>query len=798
MRRMVVSTPLQWRLKAIALAASAALATANVSAQVLEEVVITAQKREQRIQDVGIAVTALTGDQISALGMSNAQNVVDMSPGVQIVQPNSVSSFSFAIRGVIQVDFADHQEAPVSVYVDEAYVSQTSGAGFMLFDLDRVEILRGPQGTLFGRNATGGLAHFITRKPAQETSGYAEVKFGSYDQVGFEGAIGGGITEDISARLSAAINTHDPYVNNRAGRDLNDGNEYAIRGQLSIDINEDVNVLLNGRGAAMEIDTGGANYNAAFADPTTGFGTDLPPGAIQPFAPVDAILCPGCDFFGFKEPDEKIFTGSFDRIGHNDLHVYGGGGRLSWSFNRFTLTSITDFFHIDKDYLEDSDGGPTNQVNFFLANDAEQFSQEIRLNGETERTRWVAGFYYLNIDGQYGTGFEAPATISTIGGGTVPANALVGAFGPGIPASHPAGDIGVQSTWETETDSWSIFSQAEYDLIPELTAIVGFRWIEEQKKHDYRNNFVIFTDTVPRGRDRLFNPNILATAFDFDSATVGDIAKYDEGLWSVKAALEWQATADTLAYASFNRGVKGGGFNAPLDTTDLFLPNGDQDNNVIPFKEEVLYAYEIGVKQDLLGGLARLNANAFYYDYKDFQAFIFQGISQIVRNADAETYGAEIELQATPMRGLDFMTGVAYLHTNVEDVDFGFGPIDRETPRSPEWNINALLRYEFEPLFTNTAWAGHFSLQADFNYRSDFNFLLTNANVGEQEGYVIGNLRASYASEDGRWEAAVMVKNLADQDYTSQVFDIAAAFGTAQRFVDRPRWITGTLRFTWD
>ena len=348
-----------------------------------------------------------------------------------------------------------------------------------------------------------------------------------------------------------------------------------------------------------------------------------------------------------------------------------------------------------------------------------------------------------------------------------------------------------------------MFSQIDYDILPSVTGILGFRWIEEKKEHDYRHNFVIFNDTSPGGRDRLHNPNIAFTAFDFDKNSVGSLAKYDRGLWSAKVGLEWQATDDTLAYASWNRGVKGGGFNAPLDPialgTGLVDPvTGVQDNAAIPFDEEVLNAYEIGVKQSLFDGRARLNANAFYYDYSDFQAFIFQGLSQIVVNRDAETYGAELEFQASPIRGLDFVSGVSYLHTNVEDVDFGFGPIDRKTPRSPKWSVTALARYQFEPVFTSTAFAGHFAMQADFNYRSEFNFLLTNAPVGVQSGYVIGNTRVSYTAESGLWEAAIGVKNVANQDYHTQAFDLAAAFGSVQRFIDRPRWITGTLRFTWD
>ena len=144
----------------------------TTGAQVLEEVIVTAQKREQQAQDVGIAITAFTGDQLDALGFVNAQQVSAMAPGVSTVQPNGPSNYAIAIRGVAQNDFISNQESPVSVYIDDVYLSQMSAAGFMLFDMARVEILRGPQGTLYGRNATGGLVHYITRKPSDEISGY--------------------------------------------------------------------------------------------------------------------------------------------------------------------------------------------------------------------------------------------------------------------------------------------------------------------------------------------------------------------------------------------------------------------------------------------------------------------------------------------------------------------------------------------------------------------------------------------------------------------------------------------------
>jgi len=167
---------------AVAVAIPLSFIASDLSAAVLEEVMVTAQKREQSIQDVGIAITAYTGDQLSQLGWTNAQQVTAMAPGVTTVQPNGEANYAIAIRGVANSDFTTNVESPVALYVDEVYISQMSGAGFLLYDMDRVEILRGPQGTLFGRNATGGLVHYITKKPTKEFDGYIMGTVGDYDQ----------------------------------------------------------------------------------------------------------------------------------------------------------------------------------------------------------------------------------------------------------------------------------------------------------------------------------------------------------------------------------------------------------------------------------------------------------------------------------------------------------------------------------------------------------------------------------------------------------------------------------------
>jgi len=796
------------------LAATFLLTGVNVGAQVLEEIIVTAQKREQNIQDVAISITALSGEQMRALGYTTATEVPNMAPGVILVQPNSRGSYGVSMRGVIQTNFSDHQEHPVSLYVDEAYISQGSGAGFQLFDLERVEILRGPQGTLYGRNATGGAMSFITKKPSQEFDAFFSTKYGSFNNTGFEGAIGGGISENTSARLSAQGNWHDGYAKNRIGTDQYNDNSFAVRGQMLIDFNDDVSLTLNGRGAVSEVIDGVADtLPGDYRDSDeAGFIRGKDTITTHPLAGSPGIPgstdCLGCDYFGYVEPDEDPYTNSHNTIGWSDMHTWGAGARLEWETDSFDIVSITDWYQIDKDYYEDSDNTPILALNTFIANEAEQFSQEIRISGESERMRWVGGFYYLNIDGDYGSGFTVDSTQEILEGGNIPADGLIDSaehlfpfipcFGGantqftdtcGLqPTSHGQGTFAIQSTWNLKTESYSFFGETELDLSDSLTLTGGIRLIQEEKVIDFKNTWALFNRDV--GVDFLGDANVGQVRYVFGEDTAaGSLAKYDELLWAGKIGLDWQVNDDLMTYFTINRGVKGGGFNAP-DEPEAVLPED------IPFKAEVLIAYEVGFKASVLDGRMRLNGSAFYYDYSDFQAFIFKNFSNKVSNEDAEVKGWELELQGSLFTGMDVMFGVGFLDGHAKGLDFGAGPENRTLPKLSEWSVNGMARYEWPNVyFANSSLAGRLAVQGDFNYRSEFNFLITAAPAGIQEGYVIGNASLNYATENGNWEGSLAVKNIADQYVTTQVFDVATFFGSIQRFFDRPRWVSGHLRY---
>ena len=271
-------------------------------------------------------------------------------------------------------------------------------------------------------------------------------------------------------------------------------------------------------------------------------------------------------------------------------------------------------------------------------------------------------------------------------------------------------------------------------------------------------------------------------------------------MWSAKAQLNYKPSKDWLFYGDWNRGVKGGGFNAPLDVTDYFGSFGPK-GGLIPltdtnmkFKEEKLDAYEAGFKVELFDGKARFNTSAFYYDYADYQAFQIVGLTTFITNADAKSHGFEMEFQASPIDGLDLLLGAAYLNVTVKDVDLdGPGPLgaaDTKPVQSPKWNANGLLRYSWPYMAGKLAW------QADFRYRSKHYFSLTRAEASTENGYVIGDARFSYTTLDEKWEAAIFVNTIANTRYLVQTFDLGSVLGMTEQFYGLPRWVGGTIRYS--
>ncbi len=736
-------------------------ATGALAQEVLEEVIVTAQKREQSMQDIGISVTAYTGEQMHEMGITNSVDLTAMTPGLQYTVPNAEGSqINFFLRGVGLNDFTDANENPVATYMDEVYRGAMGGLHFQLFDVERAEVLRGPQGTLYGRNTTGGLIHFISKKPTDTIEAYGDVTYGSYDTLQFEGALSGPIPwiDGLKARVSLATNNHDGYVKNEAGRDYNSTDAFAGRVQLQYDPTETFSALLNFHGSWND------GHVGAWQHQSTKPGPD---GNVELPADEDFYgTCPGCDAFGYRDNDDNPWHGEFDRDGDVVVDSWGLSGRFEWKSEGFDIVSITAFEKLSRLQEEDTDATPFPLLEPTFGGDTDQITQELRISGDTEQMRWQAGFYYFSSE--------------------VDANYLLDLTNLGF--------VYFDANYLQDTESWSVFGNLEYDLNPMWTVVGGLRYTEEEKDLDYTNvdltglyAFLTGIGAVPLTP---FRPNP-DDAFVFNSGSVGDLAKHDKSNITGKIELDFKPTDELLVYASFSRGVKSAGFNTGfLDGTFIFASNTPQ---TIPFDDETLHAWEMGVKSTLFNGTTRLNASGFYYDYQDFQTFRFELLNQVIFNTDAEVYGAELELITSPWEGWDFLFGLALLDATAEDIPdpvTGLGR-DRTMVSAPDVTFNGMARYSW-PM-----WGGTMAAVATMQFQDETFFDIQNHPISRENGYVIGNARLQWSSPTERWHAAVFVNNIADEEYLSYTFDFTS-FGFNQQAYGRPRWIGGTVGYSWE
>ena len=759
---------------------------ANAQPLLLEEIVVTAQKKEQSLQDVGVSVTAFTEQQLNALGWDNSLDVAAQTPGL-VTTSNTGDTANialFSIRGVSQLDFAEGQEAPVALYRDEAYISSPGASGVPFFDVERVEILRGPQGTLYGRNATGGLIHFISNKPTEEFEGFVELTLAEFGQVGLVGAVGGSLSDRVQSRLAFYSNEDDGYVKNTLGADKRADDTQSLRGMLNFDIGEGISLLTIAQ--YTDIDTTGGVFHSA-ASKTAADGSivfckpgDTDCGTFTADRPVGTN-----NFFGYGEgpagalfdaPNGRIDDGIGDELegayDRNDSGVNRETLNLTAIFkanigDSMELVSVTDLTTSDKVYAEEDDSTQYAVVTYDATADIEQFSQEIRISGGDERLEWIAGVYLLKIENEFSGAFAFPSD------GYLP-----------------------RFTGDSETDTVSAFGQLDYNLSEDLLLTAGLRWTRDDKDFVYQMVRCDITSPLSLG----FCPASLITDPDLQAESSGPgydltgllvdgfahpFAREDEE-YSGKLQLDWQVSEDHLVYAGLSRGVKGGGFNTPTDGFDV------ADIAFVGFDPEILMAYEVGAKTTWADGRVRVNGSVFYYDYDQFQAFFFADTTSRLINSQAEFIGGEAELAVTLGDGLDLLAGVSFLDTTVNGTspDGGTEIDDQKAPLAPDFSANAVLRKQW-----SMSSGASVAAQVSVSYEGEQYFNVINEEVTEGGKYTLVDARVSYTSPGEVWGASVFVNNLTDERSLTYSYDITGfGFYTIQVF-GPPRWVGATVRY---
>ena len=758
------------------------------------EIIVTAQRRSENIQNVGIAISAYSGDQLRALNVVDSRDIAALTPGVHLGGAIAGQNSQYTIRGVTQNDFNDIVEAPNAVYLDDGYIAIGQGQTFALFDIDRVEVLKGPQGTLFGRNATGGLVHYITVKPELgKTSGFVDLNYGIYDSPANPGTFRGEAAlnlpmgEKVATRVAVLWNKSGALLRNLyplgavggspgAGAGANMGDDDTLAGRLttlfkpsdSASITLSINAGRSRLATAAyqqkptiaQFDAAGELINVINAAPNEtrasigangqDAGSDLNNDGV--FGDSFGRPVAGGDYFGYIDPDGADFRTSSDFAfsGLNKSHTYGVN--LNGEFelgNDITLTSVTDYKKFYKLLFLDVDAGPGNQTGNYQGVDAWTLSQEFRLSGKTDMFDWTTGFYYLHIDTHSINGLKFP----------------VGSVVPGAPF-----DLGTDA--HLITNSYSVFGQIDWHLTDRLKLTTGGRFIRELKDYNFLQGIWGTTDSR---QAQVGTPFVIGPVFGANGPAPF-VDKKGSSLWAGKVQLDFQVTPDLLVYAGINRGVKAGSYNAQIPG-GLGVPA-----SAIPYRPEVLLSYEGGFKYTTPDRKTRFNASAFYYDYSDYQAFLFSGVSGVVVNADARNYGAEASLFTAPADGLDLGVSVSYFDAKVKDVPLRVGgPITRDVKPvyAPAFQASAIARYEWD------AFGGKLSIGADAQYSSSFYYNLRNFDADKFGRYVMVNAGLGWTNDV--WTLNLRVRNLTDVRAGVQGFDLASLCGCNEVSYKPPR-----------
>jgi iron complex outermembrane receptor protein len=762
----------------------------NASGNNSGEIVVTAQRRSQSKQDVGIAIAAFGGEQLRTMNVQSSIDIARLTPGVSLSGNVGGQNSQFTIRGVTQNDFNDAVEAPVAVYVDDGYIPNMQGQTFGLFDLQRVEVLKGPQGTLFGRNATGGLVHYVINKPTDHLEASFDGTYGRYNQVKLDGAVSGPLGKNVTARLSIYYNRLDPYLKNvypagaAGGVPINlggtvpnccqsEGNEDTLAGRMQIEFkpSSDLTIRLVGAAARQHlstgpyseqatvpvVDTAGRNVNAIIASPIETRTAIGPTGANftgLPNSPPSRL--PGADWFGTVAPDPSSRTISKDYANSNAnwTKSYSGALHVDYNLGGANLVAISDYKKFDKSFVMDVDASPTSFVEFGTLASTQSFAQEVRLSGKSSQLNWTAGVYFLHIDARSSDGFIAPAY-------SIFSN-VFGAVTTGIDATN---------TFRLKTTSGSLFGQVEYEFVPKWKIVVGGRLIREHQNYAFASAATINVNPFA------INPITPASTLFPLQPSFND--SRTNTLWAGKAQLEFRPSHDLLIYAGVNRGVKGGSYNAKL--ADGTPPLAASE---IPYKPEVLLSYEGGFKLTFMDGKGTFDTAAYYYNYKNYQAFTFQNVSGYVQNRDARTYGIEAELTLRPVQGLQFNMAVSAFNAKVKHVQIAPGIFGDVKPTyAPETQLSGRISYRLPVSVAG----GAVTLGADGNYSSSTYDNVRNFDSERVPSYSLFNAQIGWKSDDERFRLSAFVSNLTDKVYKTVGYDLSTLCGCSEVAYGKPR-----------
>jgi iron complex outermembrane recepter protein len=801
----------------------AADATVTTASPVeLKEVIVTAQKREQNLQDVPIAVIALSGQQLQDAGVTNIKNMTELTPGLTVTSTTSENSTTARIRGIGTVGDNVGLESSVGVVIDGVYRPR-NGVGFGdIGDIQSIEVLEGPQGELFGKNNDAGVIVIETNRPSKTFGASGEITGGNFGDKEISGSITGPVGDSSAFRLYAEYKKRDGFLNVESGtgnRDdaVDNRNLYLVRGEYLFTPSSDVSLLLIG-------DFSRRNEMCCQATPVY-------PG---PFAGIITALATNPLLGG--TPGQAAFpdtpTNPFNRQSFANYPISqqiwdrGFSAQLDWNLGNAQLTSISAWRDNSIDAGNDpdySDAALVQEPANGNVTDFKQMSEELRLAGKTDRLNWLIGGFadkeLLNLtstilaDNQFD--LYLGATASAAAGVSPPNFLLVPELTGNLPGdTFMPGVSGQADSYEQTEKSYALFTNETYTLIEHLDLTAGLRYTHEAKDDtaDYNSPdggsaCAQLLSAPPPSAALPYSQLLLlgygcATPFNPLFAGVTHDQSLSENDLNATVKLDYHFTDDVMGYASWGNGTKAAGFNLARVT------NPAAANPLAPildteFPRETVNSFEIGVKSELARRTVRLNADVFDQQYHNFQLNTFTGIVFVVSSLpDVNSKGAELRLDwLTPLSGLSVTGGVVYadtLITNFGDALYLFAT-DRLNNRlsfSPLWSGVASAAYQV-PLSSSLT----LRVSADEKYSSSYNTGSDLDPIKLQGSYGILDARIGIGPPDGRWVFEVWGQNLADKGYFQVAFDapfqglaVPGFNNQIDSFVGDPRTFGATIR----
>jgi len=742
-----------------------ASAQENRDPAAIEEVVVTARRVIESAQDVPVSLTAVSSEAIKGLAATDISNIQKVAPGIFFQAANgNPSGFWVAIRGQVQGDVLLSQDASVGFYTDGVYIPRTTGLKSAFVDIDRVEVLRGPQGTLYGRNTTGGAVATYTRQPTNELGGYARVRLGDYKDQDFLGVVniplpglGGGL------RLVGNKDDRKGFGHDGLGNQLSDNHTEYLRASLLLKPTEELTVSVTGdmtwiRNGDNITKLGGllpANAPANILGVPGGFATlealfelGLNPAAPSSFATTLAAINARNTRPGGYDNNQLIRGYDRNRVG-------GVGATMTYEINdNLTLKSISGYRYLRSDRVSGYDGTGFVWLNSNIKQHDDFYSQEVQLLGNYDRLNWVAGGYYSR---EKGNEFSS-------------ANAI-----PLLNPNNPS----ISSDGDVVNKNLSAYGQANYELTPSLTLTGGLRYTHENRSmvsHN-RDQFTCLATGAPLAAPLFSDAARNACSRSFSN-------KFNNVSWL--GSVDYKISPDVLVYAKISRGFVSGGQNVRGSFA--------QPLSYEPFQPEKATQYEVGEKADLFDRRVRLNTSIFYTDYQDIQRLITLpgGVTQAVTNAaSGKIYGGEVEGQVVVLEGLRLNGSAAYTKGKYDRfVDLTGDRTDEPFP-FPKWTYSIGATYAVPTELgearanVNWRWQSKVALQP-FAFSRD---QIT------QKGYGLLDARVALDVKAINAELAVYGRNLTNKYYRKSAIALDTQLGFNSIFIGDPK--TYGVELTW-